>query len=213
MDEGTAAFYAAFIGFAAAVIGAAVGGWASWKAARHGADAAVRAAVEQVNGQAVNEHAHWVRQERRLAYGEVLRAFTSLCAALSKCQGNMVAGIPFMNELRDLSEKATVFSFAVVAVHMLGPREVSEAVMLLGQEVENVRKLNTAWARALLSFATRSDELLEEGSGDEGESEELDALFEAVGQARELAVNAEATLLVGYDAFVRASRSVLLARS
>lgn len=41
MDEGNAALYAAVIGFAAALIGAAVGGWASWRAAKHSADAAV----------------------------------------------------------------------------------------------------------------------------------------------------------------------------
>ncbi|WP_157880009.1 hypothetical protein [Streptomyces natalensis] len=39
MDQGKAALYAAIIGFAAAIIGAVVGGWASWKAARHSADA------------------------------------------------------------------------------------------------------------------------------------------------------------------------------
>ncbi|MFI9028851.1 hypothetical protein [Streptomyces sp. NPDC053560] len=72
MDEGTAALYAAIIGFAAAIIGAAVGGLASWKAARHGADAAVQAAVEQVNGQAAHEYAHWLRQERRRLFIQIL---------------------------------------------------------------------------------------------------------------------------------------------
>lgn len=70
MDEGKAALYAAIIGFAAAVIGAAAGGWASWKAARH-----------QVVGGATNEHRHWVRQERRQAYGQVLRACEEFMSA------------------------------------------------------------------------------------------------------------------------------------
>ncbi|UKY47869.1 hypothetical protein [Streptomyces inhibens] len=67
MDEGKAALYAAIIGFAAAIIGAAVGGWASWRAARH-----------QVVGGAKNEHRHWVRQERRRAYGQVIQAVQEL---------------------------------------------------------------------------------------------------------------------------------------
>ncbi|MEU3993864.1 hypothetical protein [Streptomyces platensis] len=67
MDEGKAALYAAIIGFAAAIIGAAVGGWASWRAARH-----------QVIGGAENEHRHWVRQERRTAYGHLIRCAHAL---------------------------------------------------------------------------------------------------------------------------------------
>ncbi|MGW8554506.1 hypothetical protein [Streptomyces tubercidicus] len=62
MDEARAALYAAIIGFTAAIVGAAVGGWASWRAARH-----------QVIGGAENEHRHWVRQERRAAYGHLIR--------------------------------------------------------------------------------------------------------------------------------------------
>jgi hypothetical protein len=82
MDEAQAALYAAVIGFAAAIIGAAVGGWASWRAARHSADAAVRAAVEQVHGQARNEEAHWIRQERRQLYGKVATARIEFESAL-----------------------------------------------------------------------------------------------------------------------------------
>ncbi|MFH8470647.1 hypothetical protein [Streptomyces sp. NPDC017991] len=63
MDSGKAAFYAAIIGFAAAVIGAGVGGWASYRGSRH-----------QVIGGARSEHAHWLRQERRLAYGRLIQA-------------------------------------------------------------------------------------------------------------------------------------------
>lgn len=75
MDEGRAALYAAIIGFAAAIIGAAVGGWASGRAARHSAGAAIQAAIEQTAGQARSEHAQWMRQERRQAYGQILKAF------------------------------------------------------------------------------------------------------------------------------------------
>ncbi|KWT61881.1 hypothetical protein ADL21_11415 [Streptomyces albus subsp. albus] len=82
MDEGSAALYAAIIGFAAAVIGAAVGGLASWRAARHGANAAVQAAIHQVTGQAANEHAHWLRQERRHLYVRVIQCFEKFLPAL-----------------------------------------------------------------------------------------------------------------------------------
>ncbi|MFC9227787.1 hypothetical protein ACFTZI_02250 [Streptomyces decoyicus] len=92
MDEGEAAFYAAIIGFAAAIIGAAAGGWASWKAARHGADAAVRAAVEQVKGQAENEHTHWIRQERLHAYRIVLQACTDFMTAIQQLETQVLAG-------------------------------------------------------------------------------------------------------------------------
>ncbi|MFE3884552.1 hypothetical protein ACFXPQ_16865 [Streptomyces lydicus] len=212
MDEGTAALYAAIIGFTAAIIGAAVGGWASWKAARHSADAAVQVTVKQIKGQAANEHAHWVRQERRLAYGEVLRAYASLRAAVSRCQRHMIAGIPFINELRDAREKEGALISTVGVIYMLGPREVAEAATILSDEVQTVMHLNIEWAEALHVFMVRSDELVEIGGVGEADGEELDSLLEVADQAGDSATSAAASLSVGYGAFLKASQSVLLAQ-
>lgn len=125
MDEGHAALYAAIIGFAAAIIGATVGGWASWRAARHSADAAVRAALEQVKGQAANDLAQWNRQERRQAYGRAFSTYNDYRQAAAKLRQSASTG-DSQRELaeyqRSLAEVHAAYSEAV----LLGPLRVTQ---------------------------------------------------------------------------------------
>ncbi|MEU9125924.1 hypothetical protein AB0C96_39985 [Streptomyces sp. NPDC048506] len=137
MDEGKAALYAAIVGFAAAVIGAAVGGWASWRAARHSADAAVRAAVEQVKGQAKNEHAHWIRQERLHAYRIVLQACTDFMAVVQRFETQVLAGRN-TDELPQLLEQCLRdVELSTGSLHLLGPSSVHAAALRLLAEADS----------------------------------------------------------------------------
>ncbi|WP_432003461.1 hypothetical protein [Streptomyces sioyaensis] len=145
MDEGKAALYAATIGFAAAVIGAAAGGWASWKAARHGADAAVRAAVEQVKGQAKNEHAHWIRQERLNAYRIVLQACTDFMTAVQRLETQALAGTN-TDELHQLLEqRLRDVELSTSPLHLLGPSAVHAAALRLLAEADSTVDALTGW--------------------------------------------------------------------
>ncbi|WP_327707059.1 hypothetical protein OG530_40670 [Streptomyces decoyicus] len=145
MDEGKAAFYAAIIGFAAAIIGAAVGGWASWKAARHGADAAVRAAVEQVKGQAENEHTHWIRQERLHAYRIVLQACTDFMTAIQQLETQVLTGRS-TDELRQLLEqRLRDVELSTSSLHLLGPSSVHAAALHLLAEADSTVDALTGW--------------------------------------------------------------------
>ncbi|MEU9117830.1 hypothetical protein AB0D04_40445 [Streptomyces sp. NPDC048483] len=125
MDEGKAALYAAIIGFAAAIIGAAAGGWASWKAARHGADAAVRAAIEQVSRQADSERKHWVRQERRAAYASVIDAYMRFV----RTSASLTSGLELSDraEPQEPYERLAELGMACKKLALFGPASVEEA--------------------------------------------------------------------------------------
>ncbi|MFF8900388.1 hypothetical protein ACF082_23280 [Streptomyces lydicus] len=143
MDEGNAALYAAIIGFAAALIGAAVGGWASWRAAKHSADAAVRATVEQVTGQAANELAQWIRQERRKVYGEVIAAYAQMGHALIR-----LSAAPTDDELEAAYQvEADKVRVAAHTVRLLGPDSVNAAAWVLIESTHEARNAIREWAR------------------------------------------------------------------
>lgn len=156
MDEGHAALYAAIIGFAAAIIGAAVGGWASWRAARHSADAAVRAAIEQVHGQARNEETQWMRQERRQLYSKVVTARTDFEAALQVWEdtpGPLDSPLytDAENAMRRLME-------ACREVQSFGPDNVAEAALTVAATAGQV--MASTIARAGVNAGENDPELL-----------------------------------------------------
>ncbi|UKY54274.1 hypothetical protein [Streptomyces inhibens] len=145
MDEGKAALYAAIIGFAAAIIGAAVGGWASWRAARHSADAAIRAAVEQVKGQAKNEHAHWIRQERLHVYRIVLQACTDFMTAVHQFETRVRAGRNADELHQLLDQRLRDVELSTSSLHLLGPSAVHAAALRLLAEVDSTVGALRGW--------------------------------------------------------------------
>ncbi|MFG3115620.1 hypothetical protein ACGF4C_14555 [Streptomyces sp. NPDC048197] len=145
MDEGKAALYAAIIGFAAAVIGATVGGWASWKAARHGATAAVQSAIEQVKGEAENEHAHWIRQERLHVYRSVLQACTDFMTAVQEFETRVRAGSN-ADELHQLLEqRLRDLELSTSSLHLLGPSAAHAAALRLLAEIDSTVDALRGW--------------------------------------------------------------------
>lgn len=149
MDQGKAALYAAIIGFAAAVIGAGVGGWASYRGSRH-----------QVVGGAKNEHMHWIRQERRLAYGRVIQATISFSmheidlfhrtlerlasSEPSRADADLIA---FIRQQTELSREVTV---ACEELFLFGPQAVQDQGLVV------IRSSNRV-VRAITAVATSSD--------------------------------------------------------
>ncbi|MFG2136605.1 hypothetical protein [Streptomyces sp. NPDC048650] len=168
MDEGKAALYAAIIGFAAAIIGAAVGGWASWRAAKHSAGATLRATMEQLSGQAINERKHWVRQERRAAYASVIDAYMSLTRAAAL----LASGLG--GETTEPYERQAELSMACKKLALFGPDSVEEAALeLLRRADDRVRRpfeagVSASGGTALNVFLTACKEALSrDDEGDE----------------------------------------------
>lgn len=73
MDPGWAAILAAAVGLIGALGGAITGGYAAIRGAKEAAERSARASLEQAARQARDQHEHWLRQERRLAYAELLQ--------------------------------------------------------------------------------------------------------------------------------------------
>ncbi|MFE6743850.1 hypothetical protein [Streptomyces tubercidicus] len=129
MDEGKAALYAAIIGFAAAIIGAAVGGWASWRAARH-----------QVIGGAENEHRHWVRQERRAAYGHLIRGAHTLDESIDgvdraaeEADRSEDNDDHFVQAVRTMANHFQALCTACDEIYIFGSRPLAESAVDLRQ--------------------------------------------------------------------------------
>lgn len=72
MDQGWAALLAACVGLVGGLGGSLAGGYAAIRGAREGAERAARAGLEQAAHQAREQYEHWLRQERRVAYTEML---------------------------------------------------------------------------------------------------------------------------------------------
>lgn len=143
MDEGRAALYAAIIGFAAAIIGAALGVWATWKVARIGADAALRATMEQLSGQAINERKHWVRQERRAAYATVIDAYMGVTMIAAAHRSGL------REETPEVCERLAELGMACKRLTLFGPDSVEEAASeLLRRADDRVRRPSEAGVSA-----------------------------------------------------------------
>ncbi|MGW2006150.1 hypothetical protein [Streptomyces nigrescens] len=182
MDEGKAALYAAIIGFAAAIMGAAAGGWASWRAARHSADAAVQAALAQVTGQAANELAQWIRQERRQVYGEVITAYAQMGHILVRL-GEAPANDALEAAYQVEADKVRI---AAHTVRLFGPGSVNAAAQEFIKATHEARNAIHVWTR---KTASGSSDLLE---------------------AEEAAAEAQRSMGRSYSAFVAACQEVLL---
>ncbi|MEE4419572.1 hypothetical protein [Streptomyces bugieae] len=151
MDEGKAALYAAIIGFAAAVIGTIVGGWVTWRAARHGADVAVQAAIEQVTGQAASEHTHWVRQERRTICGNILRHYCAVVDALSRLNTAARAGQPAEALIEEVMAAGRKLHHTCYETRLFGPDELHHAAARLAHATEDDIDAHKEYVRHLQS--------------------------------------------------------------
>ncbi|MFH8367529.1 hypothetical protein [Streptomyces sp. NPDC018031] len=138
MDQGWAAVIAGVTGLVGAVSGAAVGGAAAVRGAR---SAAQTAAQEQ--------HQQWVRQERRLAYGQVLAAYTAYTAAVDEEQRLLSRGTTPEVEARLSTLHGLRASCA--SLMLLAPSRVQDASLRLQQAIGRFDEAHADYGAAVCS--------------------------------------------------------------
>ncbi|MEU9979513.1 hypothetical protein [Streptomyces sp. NPDC051014] len=154
----------------AALVGAVVGGYFAKAGAVQGAKTAADAIVRQVEEQRANELNQWIRTERRVAYGEVVRAHGELASRLAalRVAADRDAFEDLMGERVD--EAWTVLSLACSGTHLFGPESVFQAA----DQVRDATRSCVIEHRAFVA-ATRLDDAVQllrarqdlEGSRDE----------------------------------------------
>ncbi|MFI0787320.1 hypothetical protein ACH4Q6_17195 [Streptomyces lydicus] len=117
MDQGLAAFYAGIGALGGAILTAI----ASYLAARHAAKAAADASATQADTQAKNERAHWVRQEQRQAYGEVIRTYSQLAHTLARLRVAIRDETPTGELLNTIDEQQSLLHVACYNTRLFGP--------------------------------------------------------------------------------------------
>ncbi|MGW7640330.1 hypothetical protein [Streptomyces decoyicus] len=123
MDQGLAAFYAGI----GALFGAILTALAGYLGARHTAKSAVDAAAKQVAAQAANELTHWIRQERRQVYREVLTQARSLIRTNSDVKLAAVRLHLTDSDVAVLHDQSWGLALACTDVETLGGEEVTRA--------------------------------------------------------------------------------------
>ncbi|MET7560585.1 hypothetical protein ABZS95_10310 [Streptomyces sp. NPDC005479] len=134
MDEG----WSAVIAGAAGLAGAVIGGYFAKQGAIAGAKASANAIAQQVKQQSRNEHAHWVRGERRAAYDEVLRAYGVLTNIFAAFRLDIENEQPLDEINRRAVEANALFVIAGVSTRLFGPEDVWFAARDLMQETQRV---------------------------------------------------------------------------
>ncbi|WP_421110856.1 hypothetical protein [Streptomyces sp. NEAU-S77] len=129
MGQEAAAIFAAVIGLLGALGGALVGGYAAVRGAREGAERTARAALEQAARQAQDQFEHWLRQERRTAYAEVLQNLDDFQMKLA----NMVSCTGEPNEVMAALEAME----DVVTSHLQLIRRMGHLVTIAGPRVRS----------------------------------------------------------------------------
>ncbi|MCH6161418.1 hypothetical protein [Streptomyces marispadix] len=110
---------AAVVGLIGALGGAITGGYAAIRGAREAADRSARAALEQAAQQASDQHEHWLRQERRSAYAELLQDaedFLMKLADLVSCVENQAE-----DGVRVLEALEGVMTAQIQVIRRMGP--------------------------------------------------------------------------------------------
>lgn len=135
MDQG----WSALIAGAAGLAGAVIGGYFAKQGAVAGAKASADAIARQVKQQGRNEVAHWIRQERRNAYDEVLRAYGAFANALAAYRVAIENDQPLEETRRQAGAARNLLFIASSSTHLFGPEDVWAAVRnLRDQAHENV---------------------------------------------------------------------------
>ncbi|MBP8538572.1 hypothetical protein [Streptomyces sp. MK37H] len=178
--------WAAAIAGVGALLGAGVGGYFAKKGAEAGAKTAADALAHQVERQATNELAHWVRQEQRQAYGEITHAYGVLAKTLTDCRIAMNDGRNADDLLAQAAEQRSLLHIACSGTALFGPegvwaaaQELSQAALVtlkahervafhsrgggsasLAEVTEDMRESRTAVSDSLAAFSTACREAM-----------------------------------------------------
>ncbi|MEU5929318.1 hypothetical protein ABZ817_38335 [Streptomyces antimycoticus] len=147
MDQGWAAVIAGVVGLGGSAVGAWVGGHFAKKGAEVGAKTAADALAQQVERQAANELAHWVRQEQRQVYGEITHVYGVLAKTLTDCRIALNDGRSADDLLAQAAEQRSLLHIACSGTALFGPEGVWAAAQELSQAA-----LETLKAHERLAF-------------------------------------------------------------
>ncbi|GAA1522288.1 hypothetical protein GCM10009730_32770 [Streptomyces albidochromogenes] len=127
MDQGWSALIAGMAG----LVGAVLGGYIAKQGAVAGARATAEATARQVELQGRNELAHWIRQERRAAYGEVVRAYSVLANQLAAYRVAVGRGTALDDLSDQVDDARNALVIACSSTHLFGPEAVWDAAYAL----------------------------------------------------------------------------------
>lgn len=184
MDQGLAAYYVGI----GALIGTLITAAVSYLAARHSAKIAADASAEQVASQAKLERAHWIRQEQRQAYGDVIRAYGQLAHTLARLRVAIHDETPTGELLETIDVQQSLLHVACYNTRLFGPPVIADIAKPLAEagreDAQAHREL------AMHSMAGGSPQLAEI-------QEEANASRRVMGRAFTAFTDAARTVLLG----------------
>ena len=142
MDQGIAAAFAGVAG----LLGAAIGGFAAVWGARVSAETTARATAQQVRDQAEVDHGQWLREQRLVAYRNLLVAYDKYSAVASALSRDLEPGTSSSPGPESLSVggAADAVTQAYNEVRLVGPDDVRDAAEgLWGAVYEHSARLGT----------------------------------------------------------------------
>ncbi|MFE2500823.1 hypothetical protein [Streptomyces rubiginosohelvolus] len=183
MDQGIAGVIAGCAG----LLGAGVGGLATAYGARVGAQKTVEAAHAQAERQSTSEHLHWIREQRRQVYSDVLASHAPFRTTAIKRSIELSQGRPLPPE-ENLRFEEQILQIAEVTARadLWGPASVLDAAHEMSRAGGDKYIALIDWSQAIR--AERSDDTLER-------SQQYAAALAAYGQARALFVQAAVNAL------------------
>ncbi|MFE6149306.1 hypothetical protein [Streptomyces sp. NPDC057889] len=151
MDAEAVALVVAGVGLVGAIGGAAIGGAAATRGARLGAETAAKATEKQVKEQALNEHEHWLREQRLQAYRSLLLAYDKWATAATQMSGMLdwTRTDADPNPV-DTGSPANEVTSAYVLIKLLGPEEVRQTATALWEGVYARYECLSKWRKAFL---------------------------------------------------------------
>ncbi|MFE3585312.1 hypothetical protein [Streptomyces vinaceus] len=161
MDQGMAAVAAGIVG----LLGAGIGGLATAYGARVGAQQTVEAARTQVDRQAAAEHLHWVREQRRQTYSDIMEADLVLTMTLQDCTSDLLRRSGLPGETVDrMQRELMILATTVTRAGMWGPDDlVTKAQDLIRSRGEDVG-YTMAWSCAIASGIETAIQAVEHGT-------------------------------------------------
>ncbi|MEV7283322.1 hypothetical protein AB0O01_01925 [Streptomyces sp. NPDC093252] len=131
----------------AGLVGAALGGYFARSGAVTGARTAADAITRQVDQQRANELQHWIRQERRTAYDEVIRAQGVLARHLAAFRTALEHQEPRGTVDEELNAAWASLSLACSRTRLFGPDPVWTAAVRLREAAHAGLAAHRAFAR------------------------------------------------------------------
>lgn len=181
MDAEIVALVTAGAGLVGAMGGAVIGGIAATRGARIGAETAARATAKQVREQALNEHEHWLREQRLQAYRALLVAYDEYAVASTQ-MGRMLDWPRTDADPNpvDIGVPANAVTSAYSLIQLLGPETVRAPAKELWERVYEGFHCLSRWRKA---FIRGDDESAEQARADWEGLSRMGSLYTAFVQA------------------------------